>query len=232
MNDYQKELWEKLTRKFPTSIIQTKDTDYMKGQKIIPHQYIIDRLNEVLEFNWDFKIENEEIYNMHCEGGVKGEIAVLGTLTLHIPSSSAPNCLYLARSRSQYGRKELQYNGVNPEVDSFPTQIADDLKAAASTSLVKCASLFGIGLELYFTETEEIDREKKTTTAILEEISYLCKHVLEVNKKELTEFAKKVLKLEGTIDINGLENYQYAALYAHLLKNIKQSKDVNKNGVN
>jgi hypothetical protein len=222
MNDYQKEIFEQLTRKFPPTVISLKDTDYMKGQKVIPHQYILDRLNEVLGFNWEFRVEKEEIHQNKTEGGVfiGGEVSVLGTLTLHIPSSeSNPTPFYLERSRSQYGKKELELNADR----THPSQIADDMKAAASTALVKCASLFGIGLELYFPEEEAKDREQKATTLLLEEISYICKHILNINKKELTEFAQKALKIND-LDVNDLENYQYAALYAHLLKAVKNSK--------
>jgi len=86
---------------------------------------VIQRLNDVLEGNWsfeimEFKIGEEEVF-------VKGQLTV-GSIV-----------------KQQFGGSQITRKKDSKEIIC----ISDDLKAAASDSLKKCATLFGVGLSLY-----------------------------------------------------------------------------------
>ncbi len=80
---------------------------------------VIRRLNEAFEGEWNFKVVN------HIES--ESEVVVLGELsTAEI-------------SKQQFGSKLILKNST----------LGDNLKAAASDALKKCASLLGVGLHIY-----------------------------------------------------------------------------------
>ena len=86
---------------------------------------VIQRLNDVLEGNWSFEIVEyiigeEEVF-------VKGQLSV-GSIV-----------------KQQFGGSQITRKKDSKEIIC----ISDDLKAAASDCLKKCATLFGVGLSLY-----------------------------------------------------------------------------------
>lgn len=85
---------------------------------------VIERLNEAFEHEWSFEVLQHEIQ--------QGEVIVLGKLTAE------------GIVKTAFGGSGITTNKVGDVLS-----IADDLKAAASSSLRKCASLLGIALELY-----------------------------------------------------------------------------------
>jgi hypothetical protein len=54
--------------------------------------------------------------------------------------------------KTQFGGKDITRAKTSGEIIS----LADDLKAAATDCLKKCATLFGVGLHLYFDETTTV----------------------------------------------------------------------------
>lgn len=86
---------------------------------------VVQRLNEALEGDWSFHIvetqfEQEEVI-------VRGRLTINGTV------------------REQFGGSRITRNKDTGEMIS----LADDLKAASSDALKKCATLTGVGLHLY-----------------------------------------------------------------------------------
>lgn len=93
--------------------------DYVEGVDYI------ERLNEAFEFVWSFQVLEYRVYDE--------EVVVLGQLQA------------AGMVKQQFGRSRITRRRDGGEILS----LGDDLKAAATDSLKKCASLLGIGLHLY-----------------------------------------------------------------------------------
>ncbi len=94
--------------------------DYIEGCAVIQ------RLNECFDSEWIFEIQDHRVYD--------DEVVVLGKLTLQ------------GISKSQFGKSRI----TKSRKDNSIISLGDDLKAAATDCLKKCATLFGVGLHLYF----------------------------------------------------------------------------------
>jgi len=86
---------------------------------------VIQRLNDCFEAEWTFDVADHRILD--------DEVLVLGKLTAQ------------GITKSQFGKSKI----TRSKGDRSIVSIGDDLKAAATDSLKKCATLFGIGLHLY-----------------------------------------------------------------------------------
>ncbi len=110
-----------------------------KGNKTFTYVeggYVIARLNQIFSpVGWDFEIVDERVE--------QNEVVVKGKLTIKDHKNG------YEISRTQYGTKE-RYAGV---------PLGDTLKAAATDCLKKCASLFGIALDVYW---QQLDEDKLT----------------------------------------------------------------------
>jgi len=93
--------------------------DYIEGHSVIQ------RLNDAFESAWSFEIISHEIH--------QEEVVVIGKLTAG------------DLAKSQFGSSRITRNRDTKEIVS----LADDLKAAATDALKKCATLFGVGLHMY-----------------------------------------------------------------------------------
>ena len=94
--------------------------DYIEGCAVIQ------RLNECFDAEWVFDIQEHRVYD--------DEVVVLGKLTAQ------------GVSKSQFGKSRI----TRSKKDNSTISLGDDLKAAATDCLKKCATLFGVGLHLYF----------------------------------------------------------------------------------
>src|SRR5262249_48388969 len=100
--------------------------DYIEGCAVIQ------RLNECFDAEWIFDIHDHRVYD--------DEVVVLGKLTLQ------------GISKSQFGKSRI----TRSKKDNSIISLGDDLKAAATDCLKKCATLFGVGLHLYFDAPQSI----------------------------------------------------------------------------
>ena len=94
--------------------------DYIEGCAVIQ------RLNECFDAEWIFEIQDHRVYD--------DEVVVLGKLTAQ------------GVAKSQFGKSRI----TRAKKDNSIISLGDDLKAAATDCLKKCATLFGVGLHLYF----------------------------------------------------------------------------------
>lgn len=94
--------------------------DYIEGCAVIQ------RLNECFDAEWIFEIQEHRVYD--------DEVVVLGKLTAQ------------GVAKSQFGKSRI----ARAKKDNAIISLGDDLKAAATDCLKKCATLFGVGLHLYF----------------------------------------------------------------------------------
>jgi len=99
----------------------------------VEHGYVTERLNLVFGFNWDFEIMDKQI--------LEDEVIVEAKLTVRTPRGQTI-------VKTQFGGAEIKRHASGPKMGR-PLSIADDYKAAGSDALKKCASLLGIGLDLY-----------------------------------------------------------------------------------
>lgn len=108
----------------------------------VEHGYVTERLNMVFGFNWDFEVVDKQI--------LEDEVIVEAKLTVRTPGGQTI-------VKTQFGGADIKRHGSGAK-NGRPLSIADDFKAAASDALKKCASLLGVGLDLYGRDRpEELD---------------------------------------------------------------------------
>ena len=114
-----------LSEPFPTEAIKQRKGNFGNTLEYLESCTVIQRLNGALEGQWSFQIIDYKVGEQ--EVIVKGQLTV-GDIT-----------------KQQFGGSQITRQKDSREAIS----ISDDLKAAASDCLKKCASLLGIGLYLY-----------------------------------------------------------------------------------
>ncbi|HEX8600219.1 MAG TPA: Rad52/Rad22 family DNA repair protein [Chloroflexia bacterium] len=114
----------------------------------VEHGYVTERLNMVFGFNWDFEVVDKQI--------LEDEVVVEAKLTVRTPGGQTI-------VKTQFGGADIKRHASGNK-NGRPLSIADDFKAAASDALKKCASLLGVGLDLYGRdrpdETEQAEVQK------------------------------------------------------------------------
>lgn len=114
----------------------------------VEHGYVTERLNMVFGFNWDFEVVDKQI--------LEDEVIVEAKLTVRTPGGQTI-------VKTQFGGADLKRHASGNK-NGRPLSIADDFKAAASDALKKCASLLGVGLDLYGRdrpeEPEQVEAQK------------------------------------------------------------------------
>jgi hypothetical protein len=124
-------------------LIATTPKQYVKQRKARGNQivdyvevgYVIRQLNLLFGHLWDFEILEDKILG--------DEVIVKGKLSVKSRDSQ------VVITKMQYGSSEVK----RLKESKQPISIGDDLKAAASDSLKKCASLVGIALDVYSGES-------------------------------------------------------------------------------
>lgn len=117
----------------------------------VEHGYVTERLNLVFGFNWDFEVVDKQM--------LEDEVIVEARLTVRTPGGQTI-------VKTQFGGAEIKRHASGAK-NGRPLSIADDYKAAASDALKKCASLLGIGLDLY--GRDRVDDAGETAHAQVEE---------------------------------------------------------------
>lgn len=150
-----------------------------KGGKIFKYVeggYVISRLNEIFgTVNWDFQVKREIILDKSV--AVYGELTVKGFFNNNV----------VQITKGQYGQKE-RYDEIS---------IGDTLKAAATDALKKCASLFGVALDVYWQDLDaEILKNKEGDGGKNKEKN---KTINKVDKKELFRKSLELIKQQDNI---------------------------------
>jgi hypothetical protein len=114
-----------LERPFEAALIKCRRGAFGKQLSYVEGSEYVRRLNEAFDGEWSFDILEHHVYD--------AEVVVLGKLTAGPVVKTA------------FGGSGVTTNTQTGEVIS----LADDLKAAATDSLKKAASLLGVGLHLY-----------------------------------------------------------------------------------
>jgi hypothetical protein len=112
--------------------------DYIEGHAVIQ------RLNDAFDGQWSFSVKSHEI--LESEVVILGELMAEGIVKMQFGSSS------ITRAKN------------SGEIIS----LADDLKAASTDSMKKCATMFGVGLHLYSGHTPTSKPVAKPTPPVIE----------------------------------------------------------------
>ncbi len=133
-----------ITQKTPKQYIRSRPGPGGIMLSYVEVGYVINMLNQVFGWDWDFRILDQQIG--------KKQVWVRGELAVRAKDHSIV--------KGQYGGADIKFNRSTGE----PISIADDLKAAASDSLKKCASMLGIAGDVYWKdlETQASETESKT----------------------------------------------------------------------
>ena len=118
---------ELLEKPFDPNQIKQRERNFGKVLDYVEGHSIIQRLNDAFESNWSFAILKHEVVNETDEVVVIGELSAGGMV------------------KTQFGSSRITRARETGEMVS----LADDLKAAATDAIKKCATLMGVGLHLY-----------------------------------------------------------------------------------
>lgn len=119
-----------ITQKTPKAFIKERPGPGGMKLSYVEVGYVINILNQVFGWNWDFRVLDQQVGNKQV--WVRGELSVRAGEREIV--------------KGQFGGAEIKFNKQTGE----PVSIADDLKAAASDSLKKCASMLGIAGDVYW----------------------------------------------------------------------------------
>jgi hypothetical protein len=133
---------ELLETPFPPEQLRQRQGNFGNVLDYVEAHTVIQRLNDALDSAWSFEILEHHVMQE------QNEVLVLGRLSTN------------GISKSQFGSSAITRAKQTNEIIS----LADDLKAAATDSLKKCASLLGVGLHLYGgSKKERPDQGQKVT---------------------------------------------------------------------
>ena len=119
--------------------------------------YIKKLLDFIFGWLWDFEVLDKGTVEV---GGKIIQIWVQGRLTIRDPKTLNPMIV-----KTQFGGADVKYMKSNPKM---PLDYANDMKAAATDALKKCASELGLASDIYgkneFREIKEQQTPKQPTT--------------------------------------------------------------------
>ena len=150
-------------------------------------------------WDWDFEIIDEKILH--------GEAVVKGRLTCR----SAGKTII----KMQFGNKDIMYKRQSTEdlakgLEKIPLSIGNDLKAASTDALKKCAAEIGIANDIY--NKEDFKEVKVAQQNSLQEL----KQIYEIKKEFISP--EEQMNYERIIDSKEKLSYEKAI---KLLKNIE-----------
>ena len=114
-----------LEQPFPKEAIKQRQGSHGEVLDYIEGHVVIQRLNEAFEGRWGFQVVHHDVKDE--------EVIVLGRFEAD------------GIAKMQFGSSQL----TRSRKDGNSLSLGDDLKAAATDSLKKCATLLGVGLHLY-----------------------------------------------------------------------------------
>jgi len=175
--------WKAIGEITPADKIKTRPGRGGKEFRYVETSYIIELLNKTFNGLWDFTVEDQQVG--------ASQVWVRGILTVKL----APN---LEISKTQYGGSDIKMS------QGKSIDVADDLKAAASDCLKKCASLMGFAADIYSKPAEESEdsptisnRGGMVTNSQVKYIYTLISKSPDVNADDL----KKELGVESMNDL-------------------------------
>jgi hypothetical protein len=181
-----------ILKRTPEKYVKTRPAKGGGTWKYVSGGYVKKCLNLMFGFMWSFEILEQLI--MHNEAIVKGKLTI---------QSNGQTIV-----KMQFGNKDIMYK----KGTEIPLSIGNDLKAAATDCLKKCAAEIGIAADIYNAEEfREIQVDLTTDDDILTQL------------KELYDLKGTELSNEETNFIDGVVYRQESQHYIKAL-NILKSK--------
>lgn len=168
---------ELLEKEFEPDQIKTRRGNYGKEIDYVETAAVIKRLNDAIDGDWSFEVVEHIIQ--------ENDVAVLGKLSTN------------GVCKMQWGSRKIGKNRITKEIIC----LGDDLKAAASDSLKKAASLLGCGLHIYTDDELEPlvpvtnKSEEKITKEQLAQVKEL-RTKLSWNADKVVEQAQKLFQTD------------------------------------
>jgi recombination DNA repair RAD52 pathway protein len=140
-----------LVAKTPTHFVKTRKGRGGKEFRYVTGAYVQDRLNQVFGWGWSFEVKD------HGKSPSNRSVWVLGRLTVLDPQTKQ-----VLVTKEQFGSADIKVEkGTTIEVD-----YADDMKAASTDALKKCASLLGVAADIYSDPTTANEIEQRAAAVV------------------------------------------------------------------
>lgn len=181
-----------LLKKTPAQYVKSRPAKGGGQWAYVSGGYVRKVLN--LMFGWDWSFEIMEQMVLHGEAIVKGKLT----------------CTSNGRTivKMQFGNKEIMYRKQQAgDVERIPLSIGNDLKAAATDALKKCAAELGIAADIY---NKEDFKEINVDVVNLDDL----KELFSLKKEHMTE--DQIESAERII------NNKEEVSYSKLLKDLKE----------
>jgi recombination DNA repair RAD52 pathway protein len=182
-----------LLKKTPEKYLRTRPAKGGGTWQYVSGGYVRKCLNLMLGWDWSFEIIEQLI--MHGEAIVKGKLTcnVNGRVII----------------KTQFGNKDIMYRkALDEQGNKVPLSIGNDLKAAATDCLKKCAAELGIAADVYSAdEFREIDVVSNEDT--------------EMDLLDLFELKKESLSPAQLADAERIINNKETNSYSKLLKTLQ-----------
>jgi len=137
-----------LTQRTPAEVIRQRPGPGGKLLSYVEHAWVTEQLNLAFNWAWSWGILEWRLLPEQDPS----EVFVLGKLTIHSQNGDLV--------KSQFGSSD-----VKRDRQGKPISIGDDLKAASSDALKKCASLLGLALDLYHSDDDRHAEQPKAAPA-------------------------------------------------------------------
>lgn len=185
-----------ILKRTPTQYIKKRPAKGGGTWEYVTGGYVRKVLNLMFGWDWDFEILDHTI--------VGGEAVVKGRLTCRTNGKQIV--------KTQFGNKDIIYkkqtqDEITKGLDKIPLSIGNDLKAAATDALKKCAAEIGIAADIYNKEDFNeviVDVDNSLETTLKELYSVKSEHLPEdekinferiINQKESKSYRKAIKHL-------------------------------------
>src|SRR4030042_139593 len=128
--------------KTPEDVIFERPARGGKNVPFVPGWWFIEQLNALFGWNWDFEVLDQKV-----EGD---QVWVKGKLTIHGRGGAEISKTQFGGSDvKKYAQDQQTKSGMIAHKRGEVIDLGDDLKAAATDALKKCATLLGIARDVY-----------------------------------------------------------------------------------
>ena len=193
LNEHQLAL---ILKRTPNQYIKKRPAKGGGTWEYVTGGYVRKVLNLMFGWDWDFEILDHTI--------IGGEAVVKGRLTCRTNGKQIV--------KTQFGNKDIIYKKQTQEeitkgLDKIPLSIGNDLKAAATDALKKCAAEIGIAADIYNKEDFNeviVDVDNSLETTLKELYAVKSEHLPEdekinferiINQKESKSYRKAIKHL-------------------------------------
>lgn len=174
-----------LFKRTPQQYIKQRPAKGGGNWAYVSGSYVRKVLNLMFGFNWSFEIMEQHI--MHGEAVVKGKLTC----------TSNGNTIV----KMQFGNKDIIYKKLQQgDVERTPLSIGNDLKAAATDALKKCAAELGIAADVYSaSEFREInvDVQSVDITQNSQEKQRILTHIKTSADKDILQMVEHLVEEHG-----------------------------------